>query len=81
MKKKINLINNERLNSKIVGTKACVSGAEDICYGNTHDFAECTTYAYDVCTKDHAGCFDGAHDTCVIDTTTCFGPGAEDNTY
>ena len=78
MKKKINLINNERLNSKIVGAKACVSGATDIC---SQDFAECTTYAYDVCTKDHAGCFDGAHDTCSIDTTTCFGPGAEDNTY
>ncbi len=81
MKKTINLINNERLNSKIVGTKACASGAYDFCEGSTHDFAQCTTYAYDVCVKDHAGCFAGAHDTCVIDTTACSGPGAEDNTY
>ena len=79
VKKVIKLVNNERTNSKLASQKACGAGSVDSC-PVSYDYADCTTYAYDVCTKeDHAGCYNGADDVCTIDNYACSGAGAEDN--
>ena len=76
----LKLINNERKNITLTSSKACSSGAYDKCTSG-EDYADCTLFAYDVCTKkDYAACYEGADDYCGVDTTVCGGPGAEDNT-
>ena len=80
----IKLINNERIDQKIISAKACEYpyAASDYCVSNAYDYAHCTTYAQDLCGKDYAACYDGADDICSnIDTTVCNGPGVEDNTW
>lgn len=80
-KRIIKMINNERLNSKIVSSKACSPGAEDHC-NIGYDFAECTTYAYDECGKDYSACYNGADDICnnVDNNAPCHGAGEHDYT-
>ena len=81
VKKVIKLVNNERVNSKLMTSKACDSTSIDVCVFH-QDYAECRNYAYDYCVKeDHAGCYNGSDDTCTIDTDACSGAGTEDNNY
>lgn len=80
-KRIIKMINNERLNSKIVSSKACSDGAKDICNVG-YDFADCTAYAYDKCGKDYSACYNGADDICnnVDNNAPCYGAGEQDYT-
>lgn len=81
-KKVIKLINNERLNTKVVAAKSCDSTSVDICSGNTYDKAQCSVYAYDDCGKDYAACYEGANDICanIDNNAPCHGAGAHDIT-
>ncbi len=79
MKKIIKLINNERLAAKTAPSKACTSGAVDICY--IVDSAHCSTYAYDDCDKDYSACHAGADDICITNKDHdigCSGAGEVD---
>lgn len=80
-KKLIKLINNERLDAKIMSQKACAAANNDICTVETADKYTCTTYAYDYCGKDYSACSEGADDVCYTYDSgiSCSGPGAEDN--
>ena len=72
MKRVIKLINSERLNAKIVSAKACETGSYDSCTYN--DDADCKTFSYDRCGKDHALCYNYGYDYCsYIDDTACSG--------
>ena len=80
MKKKlVKLINNERVNSKLVSEKACSTDASDYCV--YIDMADCTTDALDHCYKDYAACHEGADDVCTYNydySDNCIGVGVED---
>ena len=84
-KKLIKLINNERTNSAIKSQKAvddnasCKADSFDLC--TSVDYAACSTYATDQCTKDYAGCMEGAWDVCTAvakDVDLCIGAGVAD---
>ena len=77
MKKIINLINNERINTLIHSKKAvtdnaaCYNGAADICSYIDND--GCSIYAHDNCQKDYASCVGvESVDICSIDYAACF---------
>ena len=80
MKKKIiKLINNERINKRLLSAKSCEgdSTATDFC--EFADNAQCTVYAYDNCGKDYAACYNGANDNCSqVDETVCKGSSGMD---
>ena len=78
IKKILKLVNNERVNFKLVSRKACDSTSTDIC---PHiDYAACSSYAYDECSKeDYAGCYQGADDICTYDAEACGGAGGYDD--
>ena len=70
VKKILKLVNNERVNSKLVSQKACDATSKDVC--PYVDNAECTTYSYDKCTKeDYAACYNYSDDTCTSDFYPC----------
>ena len=74
-KRMLKLINNERINVRVVSKKAvswCDSTSVDDC--RNLDYAHCGTYAYDKCTvKDLAACQEHATDKCSIDRDACIG--------
>ena len=77
--KVLKLINNERINKKLVSAKACGDEtAVDYCGNTEKDYADCSVYAYDECMKDYAGCTEGVTDICYLDYAACFGAGEED---
>ena len=73
IKRCIKLVNNERINSKIVASKACDTTSKDICTVHGYDFAECTVFSYDKCNKDYAACYNNGYDYCYNyrDTDVC----------
>ena len=78
MKLKIlKLINNERINKKLISAKTCNdSTATDEC--SSLDYADCTLHAIDRCSKeDHGACSLYSLDICSLDTDACSG-GMED---
>ena len=80
MTRTIKLINNERLNSKIISTKACATDSHDVCTSGL-DLYKCMSYAYDHCNKDYASCSFNAYDLCQSkDMTACSGAGESDIT-
>ena len=84
MKKRLSLVNDERilLSKKIL--KACVGTADDWgCYYATSDRAQCTTGALDfVCKVDWEACSNYAEDYCGEanndDISSCHDPETED---
>ena len=71
--KYIKLINNERINQKVISSKACDATSDDVCFVENHDYAECTVNSFDECYKDYAGCFENGYDSCNTDYATCSG--------
>lgn len=77
MKRIIKLINNERVNAKIISAKGCTENATDICVVSSYDKAHCSDNAYDYCYKDQAACTDNAYDYCRgTDRYGCYGSNA-----
>ena len=74
VKKYIKLINNERVNAKLMSEKACSS---DTTFNDCSvwDKAECAVNSYDVCQKDLAACYNKGYDYCntQYDTDACIG--------
>lgn len=72
-KKFIKLINSERVNSKLVPSKACDAMSQDEC--TYLDNAHCAVNSYDVCEKDLAACYNKGYDYCTTtyDTDACIG--------
>ena len=75
MKKFINLINNERTNTRVLSKKAvednafCKADSVDVC--SLIDNAACYAIANDQCNKDYAACSGEAWDLCGIDYAGC----------
>ena len=75
MRKIIKLINNERINTRLLSKKAvednayCKADSIDIC--SIIDSAACYAYANDQCNKDHAACSDESWDVCNFDCAAC----------
>lgn len=71
-KRIIKLINNERVNYKLMSAKACT---EDVSTNDcsVFDNAQCAVNSYDVCNKDLAGCYNHGYDYCSTpyDTDAC----------
>ena len=83
MKKVIKLINNERMNRRVVSAKAatrCDTSSVDFCAEVNYDNAHCTVGAYDLCVKDYAACSNYATDYCAPerDSSACFGANETD---
>lgn len=78
MTRTLKLINNERLDSKILSSKACATDSHDVCTSGIDIYA-CKSYAYDHCYKDYASCSYQAYDYCSYkDNTACSGVGESD---
>jgi len=64
-KKTIKLVNDERLNTRVISSKSCETGT-DHCY--SVDNAECSTFSIDVCAiKDFAACYNWSTDICALE--------------
>ena len=63
-KKTIRLINNERMNRKVISSKGCDTSSTDICV--SEDFSNCLIHSFDYCkSKDLAACYHDSDDYCA----------------